>query len=277
MRSILFNVGTFSCSSSFLSSVYIIYVIRIVSKCLKAGAYNWMIFYFIAFISSIHSKRLRTQTRDDVVNADFVRNDFPARFFARVKPCHLPACTKQHLIHSLVLSIDHNNKHLRSGAPTLDFFISTGWPTSAMWFFQEGLWCHRAFIDSLPSIIFFVCEDLAQNVNLFMHFVVFRQLQFFVSCLSSYNYSIMRGSKRRKIWSCEMEDRCETDFHFHFQIVVQISSEASVMKLFQLGFRCAVTRTRQGGIWNPWLVKMNALRCFETLGTSDPATQRHIP
>lgn len=81
MRSMIFNVGIFSCSSSSLSSVYrISYVVRSVWKCLKAGVNNWIVFYFIAFISSIHSKRLRTQTRDDVVNADFVRNDFPARF-----------------------------------------------------------------------------------------------------------------------------------------------------------------------------------------------------
>jgi hypothetical protein len=184
MRSILFNVGTFSCSSSSLPSVYrISYTVRIVSKCVKAGVNNWIVFYFIAFISSIHSKRLRTQTRDDVVNADFAKmTSLPGSVaVARVKPCHLPACTKQHLIHSLVLSIDHN-KHPRSGPPTRDFFISAGWPTSAMWFFQEGLLCHQAWSIRYHPLFSLYVKISLKTWTFFRHFVVFRQLQLFVSC-----------------------------------------------------------------------------------------------
>ena len=59
---------------------------------------------------------------------------------------------------------------------------------------QGKLWYHRTLIDSLSSIVFVLFEDFAQNVNLFVRFILFRQLHFFMSCLFSYNYTIVHRS-----------------------------------------------------------------------------------
>jgi hypothetical protein len=157
----------------------------------------------------------------------------PGCVAARAKPCHLPACTKQHLIHSLVLSIDHNKKHLLSGAPTRDFFISTGWPISATWLFWGGLWCHQALIDSLPSIIFFVREDLVQNVNL-----IYALLSCFAGCSSLCRVccliitELYVGQRGGKFGVVSLKTVAK--FHFRFQSVIKIIWSVSY-EIFPVG------------------------------------------
>ena len=199
MRSILFSVGTFSCTSSSLSSVYRkSYVVRIVSKCLKTGVNNWIAFY------SLHSLAL------------FIPNAYGRR--PEMTYSERGFCEK--LLPGQVLSLLHVLSHATyQRAQSNTWFIRSCWvlitTTStygatlqlqislyrraetafALWFFWEGLWCYRALIDSLPSIVFLYVKISLKTWTFFMLFIVFRQLQFFVSSLLSYNYRIIRESK----------------------------------------------------------------------------------
>lgn len=62
------------------------------------------------------------------------------------------------------------------------------------------------------------------------------------------------GERGGKFGVVSWKTATSTIFIFTFKSVIKIRSEASVMKLFQLGIQCAMTRTRQGWIWNPWLI-----------------------